>query len=306
MSRYLVARAGQAVFVVFAVSVISFVLLRQTGDPATVLLPFDATQEQRALLRQAYGLDRPVPVQYVDFLLHVVQGDFGISIRFHQSAMGLVLQRFPATLELAFLGVALTVLCGVPAGVLAAVKRHTLVDRLIVNAALLGQAVPSFWLGIVMILVFAVVLHWLPTSGGGGLDHLIMPVASLSAFFIPQIVVLVRSGMLDTLSEPYVRTARAKGLHERVVLYRHALRNALIPVITVVGLNFGTLLGGAVVTETVFAWPGVGLLALQAIYASDFPVVQAAVFVMAVGIVATNMLVDVLYGWADPRIRFTA
>lgn len=304
MKGYLAERLLQAAFVVLFVSAVTFVMLRLTGaDPSTVLLPFDASPEQRAFVRHAYGFDQPLPAQFWAYLVHAAQGDFGTSIRYSQPALGLVLDRLPATLELAVYGMVLSVVIGVPLGTAAAVRQGGFVDRVAVGASLLGQAAPSFWLGIVMILFFSVILHWLPTSGRGGFANLVMPVSSLSAFFVPQVVLLVRTGMLDALSEPYVQTARAKGLSERVVLFRHALRNVLIPVITMVGLNFGTLLGGAVVTESVFAWPGVGLLALQATYSTDYPIVQAAVFVVSLGVVATNLVVDLLYGLADPRIR---
>lgn len=303
MRSYLVARLAQTLFVVFAVSLVVFVLLRSSGDPSSVLLPFDSTPAQREQLRQELGLDKPLPWQYWAFVSRAVQGDFGDSLRFRQPALALVAERLPNTLQLALTSITLALVVGLPLGLIAGVRRGRLLDKIAVNLALLAEAVPGFWLGIVLILIFAVQLRWLPTSGAGTPLHLLMPAATLSAAFIAQIMLLTRVGVIDALREPYVRTARSKGLAERVVVTRHVLRNVLIPIITVVGLNFGTLLGGAVITETVFSWPGVGLLSISAIYTRDYPIVQAAVFTLSLGIVATNLVVDLLYGVVDPRIR---
>lgn len=303
MVGYVFGRVAQAALVLLAVSAFIFALLRFTGDPGATLLPIDATFEQREALRAAYGLDQPVVIQYVLFLGNVVQGNLGVSFSSHEPALDVVLRRLPATFELTFLAMFTSIAVGVPLGVLVAVKKGRPLDHIVTNVAVAAQAMPGFWIGIMLILVFAVNLGLLPTSGRGSPLNLVLPVLTLSLHFVPLILVLVRSGMLETLSEPYVQTARAKGLNEQRVLFRHALRNVLIPVITMVGLNFGSLLGGAVITESVFAWPGVGLIALQGIYRNDFPVVQSAVLVLACAVVFTNFVVDVLYSWADPRIR---
>jgi peptide/nickel transport system permease protein len=301
--RYVAARLVQAAVVLLGVSLFVFILVRLAGDPGSVLLPIDASPEQRDALRREFGLDQPWLVQFLLFVANVLRGDFGVSFVSREPAMDVVLRRLPATLELTLWGMLISVVVGVPLGILAAVRRGRVTDVLVTNGALAGQALPSFWVGVMMILVFSVSLRLLPTSGRGGPEHLVLPVVSLSAFFVPQVLVLVRGGMRDILAEGYIQTARAKGLPRRLVLYRHALRNVLIPVVTMVGLNFGTLLGGAVITESVFAWPGVGLAALQAIHRGDFPVVQASVFVLAVAVIVTNFVVDLLYGWIDPRIR---
>jgi peptide/nickel transport system permease protein len=303
MVGYIVGRVVQAALVLLAVSAFIFALLRFTGDPGATLLPIDASFEQREALRSAYGLDQPLVVQFLFFLGNVVQGNLGVSFSSHEPALSVVLRRLPATFELTFFAMFTSIVIGVPLGVLVAVKKGRSLDHIVTNVAVVAQAMPGFWIGIMLILVFAVNLGMLPTSGRGSPLNLVLPVLTLSLHFVPQVLVLVRSGMLEVLSEPYVQTARAKGLPERRVLFRHALRNVLIPVITIVGLNFGSLLGGAVITESVFAWPGVGLVALQGIYRNDFPVVQCAVLVLASGVVLTNLLVDVLYRWADPRIR---
>lgn len=303
MLGYLAARLTQALIVLLGVSLFVFILVRLTGDPGAALLPIDATPEQREALRAQFGLDEPLPVQFVLFLRNVAVLNFGVSFVSREPAIEVVLQRLPATLELTFWAMLISVVVGLPLGILAAVRRGRLLDTLVTNLALVGQALPGFWIGVMMVLLFSVTLGWLPTSGRGGPEHLVMPVVNLAIFFVPQVLVLVRGGMLDTLSEGYIQTARAKGLPEGAVMYAHALRNVMIPVITMIGLNFGALLGGAVITESVFAWPGVGLVALQGIYRGDFPVVQAAVFVLAAAVIVTNLVVDVLYGWADPRIR---
>lgn len=303
MRAYVVARLGQTVFVIFAVSLVVFVLLRSSGDPSSVLLPFDSTPAQREELRRELGLDQPLPLQYWAFVSRAVQGDFGDSLRYRQPALRLVAERLPNTLQLALASITIALVVGLLLGLLAGVRRGGVLDKVAVNLALLAEAVPGFWLGILLILVFAVTLRWLPTSGAGSPLHLMLPAVTLSAAFIAQILLLVRVAVIDALREPYVQTARSKGLGEQAVVTRHVLRNVLIPVITVVGLNFGTLLGGAIITETVFSWPGVGLLSVSAIYTRDFPIVQAAVFTLSLAIVATNLLVDMLYGIVDPRIR---
>ena len=304
MRSYLLRRLWQSLLVLFGVSVVVFLILHLTGDPAALLLPPDATAEDIARFRTAMGFDDPVAVQYVRFLKGAVRGDFGQSIRHGEPAMGLVVERLPATFELAGAGLLIAFTLAIPAGIISAVRRNTTVDYLSTVVALLGQAMPTFWLGIMLILVFSVRLNWLPSSGRGGLEHLILPAITLGLFTTARITRLTRSGMLEVLGQDYIRTARAKGVGEPPVVWKHALKNASIPIVTIVGIELGTLLGGSVITETIFAWPGVGRLSVQAIFNRDYPVVQSAVFLLASTFVIVNFLVDVIYTYLDPRIRF--
>jgi peptide/nickel transport system permease protein len=303
--RYIVRRLAQAVLVVVGVSLVVFFVIRLSGDPAFLLLAADATEADRARFAREQGFDRPVYVQYAVFARRAVQGDLGRSLRYRQPALPLVLERLPATMELAFAALAVSLVVAIPAGVISAVRRDTPYDNLTMLGALFGQSMPVFWLGIMLILVFSVRLELLPTSGRGGLEHLILPALTLGLYSTARITRLVRAGMLDVIGQDYIRTAWAKGLPGRGVIFKHALRNTLIPVITIIGLELGTLLGGAVITETIFAWPGLGRLAVTAIFQRDYPVVQAAVLVTALVFVVSNLLVDLLYGWLDPRIRYT-
>jgi len=303
MNSYLVRRLWQSVLVLFGVSVVVFLILHLTGDPAALLLPPDATAEDIARFRKSMGFDDPVAVQYVRFLKGALRGDFGESLRHGEPAMGLVVERMPATFELAGAALLLALCLAIPAGIISAVKRNTLVDYVSTVVALLGQAMPTFWLGIMLILVFSVRLSWLPSSGRGDLQHLILPAITLGLFTTARITRLTRSGMLEVLGQDYIRTARAKGVSEPPVVWKHALKNASIPIVTIVGIELGTLLGGSVITETIFAWPGVGRLSVQAIFNRDYPVVQAAVFLLASTFVIVNLLVDVVYTYLDPRIR---
>jgi ABC-type dipeptide/oligopeptide/nickel transport system permease component len=257
-----------------------------------------------ARFRKAMGFDDPFFVQYVRFLKGAVRGDFGESVRHGEPAMHLVLERLPATFELAGAGLLLALCLAIPAGIISAVKRNTPIDYVSTVVALMGQAMPTFWLGIMLILIFSVRLNWLPSSGRGDLEHLILPAITLGLFTTARVTRLTRSGMLEVLGQDYIRTARAKGVSEQPVVWKHALKNASIPIVTIVGIELGTLLGGSVITETIFAWPGVGRLSVQAIFNRDYPVVQAAVFILASTFVFLNFLVDVAYTWLDPRIRF--
>ena len=304
MRAYLVRRLLQSVLVLLGVSVVVFLILHLTGDPALLLLPPDASAEDVAKFRDAMGFNDPVAVQYVRFLRGAVRGDFGESLRHGEPAMHLVLERLPATFELAAAGLAIAVGLAIPAGIVSAVRRNKPIDYVSTVIALLGQAMPTFWLGIMLILVFSVRLGWLPSSGRGDLIHLILPAFTLGFFTTARITRLTRSGMLEVLGQDYIRTARAKGVGEPPVVLKHALRNASIPIVTIVGIELGTLLGGSVITETIFAWPGVGRLSVQAIFNRDYPVVQAAVFLLASTFVLVNFLVDVVYTYLDPRIRF--
>jgi peptide/nickel transport system permease protein len=302
--RYLFQRSLHSLIVLVGVSMLVFVLIRLTGDPVYLLLPPDATQEQVEALRKELGLDQPIPVQYGRFLLNAVRGDFGMSLRTGQTAMGMVFDRVPATLELAAVAFLFTVAIALPVGIISARYRHTLVDDLGRGFALFGQAVPSFWLGIMLILIFSVKLGWLPPFGRGGWQHLVLPGFALGAYSAAIISRLLRSTLLEVLDSDYVRTARAKGLDDQTVLYRHALRNASLPVVTMFGLQVGVLFGGAVITEYVFAYPGMGRLVLQAIGNRDFAVVQAFVLIVTLIILVSNIIVDLLYVALDPRIKY--
>jgi peptide/nickel transport system permease protein len=302
--EYLIWRSLQSLLLILLATCVVFLLLHITpGDPATIILGEQATPEQIADLRRSMGLDRPLPEQYLRFLTNAVRGDFGISIRAQRPALEYVLERLPATLQLSAGAFAFALLTGLPIGIVSAVKRLSIWDHSSMFIALLGQSMPVFWLGLMLIVVFAVQLRWLPASGMGQPQHLILPAITLGTFLIGLIIRLTRSSMLDVLSQDYIRTARAKGLSEGTVLMRHALKNAFIPVVTVLGLQMGTLLGGAVITETVFAWPGMGMVTVTAIHQRDYPVVQSAVLVSAVLVVLINWFVDVLYHYLDPRIR---
>src|SRR5512145_1156279 len=296
MGPWVARKVLHTLFVALGVVTLVFAALRLSGDPASTMLPGDASVDELAALRHALGLDQPLAVQYVQFLAGAVRGDFGESIRHQQPAFGLVLERLPATFELAFAALALSVVIALPLGILAAIYRGRAVDMLAMGFAVVGQATPFFWMGIMLILVVSVELRWLPTSGRGGPEHLVLPALTLATHFAAVLARLTRTSMLEVLGQPYVKTARAKGLPERSVVLAHALKNAAVPVVTLVGLQFGTLLGGAVVTETIFAWPGVGRLAVQSVFVRDYPVVQAGVFVLALTFVAINLLVDLLYG----------
>jgi len=287
------------------VSVVSFFLTFLTGDPAEIMLPPGATAAQIEKFRAEWGFADPLPVQYWRFLRRAAYGDFGVSLRHGQSSLPLIVARLPATLQLTVTAMLLAIVLAVPLGVLAATHRGGPIDLAAMSVALVGQSVPNFWLAIMMILLFAVSWGLLPTSGRGGVAHVVMPAAAIAINLMALLTRLVRSTMIEMLSEDYVRTARAKGLRELFVTGRHALPNALIPLVTVVGLQFGYILGGAVVIETIFTWPGVGLFTIQAILNRDYPVVQAAVVVLATAVVLINLAVDLLYVWLDPRIRVT-
>ncbi|HXG04946.1 MAG TPA: nickel ABC transporter permease [Candidatus Binatia bacterium] len=303
MRVYLIRRLLQSLLVLLGVSFVVFLILHLTGDPAAVLLPPEASAEDIRRFRQTMGFDDPFLVQYGRFLRGALQGDFGNSIRHGEPAFALVLERMPATFELAGAALLIALCLAIPAGIVSAVRRNTPVDYFATVVALFGQSMPTFWLGIMLILIFSVNLNLLPSSGRGSLEHLIMPALTLGLFTTARITRLTRSGMLDVLNQDYIRTARAKGVGNPPVVWKHALKNAAIPIVTIVGIELGTLLGGSVITETIFAWPGVGRLSVQAIYNRDYPVVQAAVFLLASTFVLVNLVVDVVYTYLDPRIR---
>jgi len=300
---FLIQKLGHTAIVVFCVLTLVFVVLHMTGDPVMMLLPPNASREEIDALTRTLGLDQPLIVQYGRFLARIARGDFGTSLQHQQPAMGLVAERLPASALLAVTALGLAVAVALPLGIVAAARRGTVLDRLAVALAALGQSAPIFWTGLMLMLVGSVILQLLPTSGYGTWRHLILPALTLASYPMAAIARLVRSGMLEVLDADYVRTARAKGLPERRVVLKHTLRNAALPIVTVVGLQFGLLLGGAIVCEMIFAWPGVGRLLIFAINNRDFPLVQAAVFVIAMVFVVANLLVDLCYGWLDPRIN---
>lgn len=305
MLAYIIRRCAQAVVVVFGVSLVVFLLARLApGDPVTLMLSETASPQQIVEARHRYGLDRPLPVQYALFLGNAIHGDLGESLYYKQPALRVVLEAFPLTCLLALTALGLAIAVALPLGVLAAVRRDTAWDYLAVGLAVLGQAAPAYWVGIMLILIFSVRLNILPTSGNATPQALILPAITLGAALMAVLTRLTRAGMLDVLNEDYIRTARAKGLRERVTIIRHGLRNVLIPLVTVVGLQLGSLLGGAVIIEQVFAWPGVGRLAVTAITSRDYPIIQATVLLVSCVFVVVNLLVDIGYALLDPRIHY--
>ncbi|HEV8674491.1 MAG TPA: ABC transporter permease [Methylomirabilota bacterium] len=303
MKRYLARQLVQLVVVVIGISILSFAILHVIGDPVLLLLPQNAGKEEFERYRHLLGLDQPIWVQYWKFASRAVQGDFGKSWYADTPAFRLVLERMPPTIYLTLAGLGAGLLIALPLGILAALRRHSLLDNLCTIVAVAGQAMPLFWLGIMLIIIFAVRLKLLPASGYGTWQHFLMPAFCLGAFLAPITMRLVRSGVIEVMNMEFIKTARAKGVGEGTVVVKHAFRNACIPVITVLGLQFGQLLGGAIITETVFAWPGVATLAVDSIRNQDFPVVQCAVVLLAVIIVVVNLVVDVAVGLIDPRIR---
>ena len=306
MRRYVAARLAQSALVVLLSLTAVFGMVRLGGDPVLLFLPMDIQAKDVNDFRQRLGFNDPILVQYGRFMAGALRGDFGQSLRYRRDALGLVLERLPATLLLAGSSIALTLLVAVPLGVLTAVRRDTLIDHLGTVGTVLGQAIPGFWLGLMLIYVFAVQLRWLPTGGSGTPAHLVMPSVVLAAFFAARVARLTRSATLDALGEDYVKTARAKGLGEAQVVAKHTLRNSAIPIVTLAGLEAGQLLGGAVVAETIFAWPGLGRLTVQALLNRDFPVVMAAVSFTSIVYTSLNLVVDLAYGWLDPRVRVGA
>ncbi len=303
MGSYLLRRAIRALVVVIGVSFISFAVLFLSGDPTDNMVGEDWTIEEVQKLRKDMGFDRPWIVQYLVYVSRAVRGDFGESLRYRQPAFELIAERIPATLELAFVALLLSVVLALPLGIVSATKRGSSYDHGGMIFALFGQSMPVFWLGLMLILIFGVQLGWLPVSGRGGMEKLILPSITLATYSLARNTRVIRSSMLEVLGQDYIRTARAKGLADRAVVYAHALKNSLIPVVTIIGLEFGHLLGGAVIVETIFAWPGIGRLMIQAVYTKDFPLVQSAVTITALIFVSLNFAVDFVYSYLDPRVR---
>ncbi len=304
MGRFLVQRLAHLVWVLLAVSILVFLLIHLSGDPIRLLTPLDAKPEDVERVRRLYGLDKPIPVQYWDFLRRALRGDLGESFRYQRPAFELVLQRLPSTAMLALVTIAITALVGVPVGVWIGSRVGSVADWAVSLATFVSISLPSFWLGVLLILLFADRLRLLPSSGFESWQYLILPAATLSVYTTGLITRLVRADVVHVLRQDFIRTARAKGLGEPLVLGRHALRNAMISTVTVLGLQLGNLLGGSVVVEAVFAWPGVGWLMLQGIQTRDLPLVRAVVLVVGGAFVLINLVVDLLYLYLDPRIRY--
>jgi len=303
MIRFLTSRVLQAVLSLLVASVAIFGLARLSGDPAEIMLGSDASNEERDAFRKHMGLDRPMSAQYFRYLAAAARGDFGRSLRTREPAVAVVLEHLVNSLKLVSAAMMMSLIFSVPIGVLAAVKRGTFWDWLARGSAVLGQSLPHFWVGIMSILVFSVLLGWLPSSGMGGWKHYILPAAVMGWTVSAAIVRLLRSGMLDVLDSEYVKLARSEGLSETRVIWKHALRNALIPVITFIGYTYGLLIASAFAIEVVFAWPGLGRLAIESVFWRDFPVLQLTVLVWAALVIVLNLLTDIIYGYLDPRIR---
>jgi len=303
VASVLLRRLWQAAIVLLLVSIVSFALVLLTGDPVAVMMPIHASDADRRALEQQLGLDRPYVVQYLDFLGGIARGELGQSIKFNQPVGELILSKLPATLQLAATAMMLAVCIGLPLGILAGSRPHSVFDLAATGASLLAISLPTFWIGLILILIFADHLRLLPVGGSGTPVHLIMPALALCAHSLGLITRLTRASVADERQRPYVITARSKGLAERVIGYRHVLRNAMIPTVTVIGLQVGALLGGSVIVETVFSWPGIGWLLMQAVYARDVPLVRALVLLIGAGFIVVNLLVDLSYRLLDPRIR---
>jgi len=304
MLRFTFVRLLQLIPSLFGLTLMVFVLMRMGGDPVAHLVRPEASPEEVAAVRRAYGFDRPLPEQYLHSVTMLAQGDFGESVRFRSPAMPLVLERLPATLELAATAMLIAFLIAVPAGLIGALRPNSLLDFIITVGSTLGRAMPNYWIGIMLILLFAVNLGWLPVSGRDKPGSIVLPALTLGVGIAPALSRLLRSSLLETLGREFIVTARAKGLRERTVVVRHGMRNALIPFVTVFGLQVAWLLGGAVIVEEVFAWPGMGRLMLRSVQVRDLAVVQAGVLVFALVVIMVNFVVDLSYALLDPRIRY--
>ena len=305
MQRFIIGRVIQSIISMFVVSVVVFALVRLSGDPIQIMMPAEASKADIELVRAHLGLDRPWTVQYWRFLTQALQGDFGRSVRFRRPALDLVAERYGATLELGGLAVLIVIAVALPVGVYSAVRRGSPLDYAARAFAALGQAVPPFWLGLVLVLIFGVMLHLLPTSGRGTPLHVLLPGITLGWFAVAGLMRLTRSSMLDVLGSEYVKLARIKGLPERRVIWRHAFKNAALPVVTFAALLFVALLNGSIIVETVFGWPGLGLLVIEAVDSRDYPIVQTVVLFLSAMYISVNLLVDILYAYLNPKIRYS-
>lgn len=304
MNNYFVRRILQIIPVLLIISFIVFSLIFIAGDPVALMLPDDASQEDVELLRESLGLNESFLIQYGTYITNLLQGDFGESYRYGQDAMSIVLERLPATLELGVAALLIALIISIPLGIWSATKQNSSLDLIATGAAVIGKAMPNFWLGIMLILLFSVTLGLFPVSGRGTLANLVLPAITLGTGIAAEMTRLIRSSMIETLNQDYVRTAKSKGLKDRVVVYKHAFRNSLIPVITITALQTSTLVGGALITETVFSWPGMGQLLIQAVNTRDMAIVQASVFIIALLVILMNFVADILYRLLDPRIKY--
>jgi len=305
VQRFIIGRVIQSIVSMFVVSMVVFALVRMSGDPIQIMMPAEATKADIELMRAHLGLDRPWTVQYWRFLTQALQGDFGRSVRFRRPALDLVAERYGATLELGGLAVFVVIIVALPVGVYSAVHRGSALDYAARAFAAFGQAVPPFWLGLVLVLIFGVLLHLLPTSGRGTPLHVLLPGITLGWFAVAGLMRLTRSSMLDVLGSEYVKLARIKGLPERRVIWRHAFKNAALPVVTFAALVFVALLNGSIIVETVFSWPGLGLLVIEAVDSRDYPIVQTVVLFLSAMYIGVNLLVDILYAYLNPKIRYS-
>jgi peptide/nickel transport system permease protein len=303
VKSFLIKAIFQLVPVMFLISIIVFILVYLSGDPVTLMLSETATDEDRRILIAALGLDQPMYIQYLKYMSNLLHGDFGTSFRYKAAALPIVLERLPATFELALASMVVATVISVPLGILSATKRNSILDVGITGIAVLGKAMPSFWLGIMLILLFSVTMSLFPVSGHGTFSHLVLPAFTLGTGIAAEMTLLIRSSMLEILSQDYIRTARSKGVSEQIVIYKHAFRNSLIPVVTIMSLQTSLLIGGTLITETIFSWPGMGQLVIQAVNARDMSIVQAAVFVIALLVICSNLLADLIYRYLDPRIK---
>ncbi|WP_408011241.1 ABC transporter permease [Pseudalkalibacillus sp. A8] len=305
MKKYLLRRLLQIIPTLFIITFVVFVLVYMAGDPVALMLPEDASDADRAALREALGLNEPFLVQFGTFLTNLITGNFGTSFRYSQDALPLVLERLPATFELAVASMVVATIISIPLGIYSARKRNSFVDLFITGGSVLGKAMPNFWLGIMLILLLAVSYQVFPVSGRGTISHLILPAITLGTGIAAEMTRLIRSSMLEILNQDYIRTAKSKGVSDSKVVYIHAFRNSLIPVVTIMGLQISSLVSGALITESVFSWPGLGLLLVQAVNGRDMAIVQAAVFVIAVLVIVINLVTDLVYRLLDPRINYS-
>lgn len=302
--KYFLKSLVKTIPVLLLITLIVFLLVRVTGDPVSLMLPETASDAERDSLREAMGFNDPLPIQYLNYLGDLVTGDFGDSFRYNTDALNLILERLPATLELAIASMIVAIVISVPLGILSAVKRNSFFDLFITGGAVLGKAMPNFWLGIMLILLLSVTFQFFPVSGRGTLGHLVLPALTLGTGIAAEMTRLIRSSMLEILGQDFIRTARSKGLGEAIIVNKHAFRNALIPVVTIMALQTSTLIGGTLITETVFAWPGLGQLLVQSVNLRDMAVVQAATFIIAIFVILSNLIADLVYRLLDPRIKY--
>ncbi|SFB10471.1 peptide/nickel transport system permease protein [Lentibacillus halodurans] len=302
--KYFAQSLLKTIPVLFLITLIVFILVRVTGDPVSLMISETATDEERKALRESLGYNDPIYIQYFDYMGDLVKGDFGDSHRYETDALNLVIERLPATIELAIASMVIAIIMSVPLGILSAIKRNSFLDLFVTGGAVLGKAMPNFWLGIMLILFLAVNIEVFPVSGRGTFLHLVLPSIALGTGIAAEMTRLIRSSMLEILGQDFIRTARSKGLREAMVVNRHAFRNALIPVVTIMALQTSTLIGGTLITETVFAWPGIGQLLIQAVNLRDMAVVQAAVFIIAIFVILSNLTADLVYRLLDPRIKY--